>query len=467
MANLAKPNDQDSKAENEPSGSLTAKDIVAEFNTHWSYMMGTYYQRWHDAWNITNNHRILYGYEGTADTFIPLTFSIIESTKANVVGGRPKITYLPTNDEQTADSKLLDSTIDYVWGKGGYQARVVDWVDGALTYGSSFLMVTWDTELDMPVPRYVAVKDFWIHPSATTIEHAERDNMPCGYRYLTTKEALKARQLPNPDFDDSKPESKRNQRTVNMYDHAAVARATSITREQTDATDKNMWQGSTLGDDAPKHQVEVIVRYGNGKRIEVLNRSEIILDTEAEVDDMYPFAPLYDFKDPSLFYGRGHVDILKQRQEELNDVDNQDTDNMSAQLDSMKWVDPAYARDCERCWCGYPYPTEHDGRAPTPAIQPQGSREAHRDQRGHARGCGCRRDHPRRCLHTGEDGDRDQRGTTKRREAFRPDDSADGDWRVPATSKIDVQVSTEVCRQGNAGTCGWSKGCPLRKVVER
>lgn len=354
---------------------LTAKDVVKEYENHWSYIMSVYYQRWQDAWNITNNNRISRGYEGVADTFVPLTFSIIESAKANVVGGRPKITFLPTTPEQTADTKVLDSSVMYVWDKGYYQQRVVDWVDQALTYGTGILMITWDVKLDLPVPRLIPIKDFWIDPTASTIEMAEREGLPCGYRYLTTAESLKSRKVVNPEYDDSKPESDSNQRIVNLYDHAAIDKAGELTAQQTDASDKNMWQGSTLGDDAKTKQVEVIVRYCQDRKTEIINRKEIILEQDAEIEDMYPFSVLYDFKDPSLFYGRGHVDILKQRQEELNDVENQDTDNMSFQLDSVKWVDPTYAHLIPEIVSGagvvIPIPQNMMGELQRPAFNPK------------------------------------------------------------------------------------------------
>ena len=377
MATSKKPKneEQDEEQAEAKAPKLTAADVVAEYQTHWRYAQATYHLRWKDAWSITNNQRINRGYEGVADTFIPLTFSIIESTKANVIGGRPKFTFLPTTDDQKGDTDILDSAVDYVWDKGYYQQRVFDWVDGALTYGTSILMITWDTKLDIPVPRFIPVKDFWIDPTASTIELAERDGLPCGYRYLTTAEALKARQVVNPDFDDAKPETGTNKRVTNLYDHAAIDRAGELKALQTDATDKNMWQGSTLGDDAKSKQVEVIVRYCGERKTEVVNRKEIIYDGDAEIEQMYPFAPLYDFKDPSLFYGRGHVDILKQRQEELNDVDNQDTDNMSFQLDSVKWVDPTYAHLIPQIVSGpgvvIPIPGNMWGEAPKPGYNPK------------------------------------------------------------------------------------------------
>lgn len=361
--------------EPEDTSKLTAKDVVTEWNNHWKYALGVYHPRWKDAYQITNNQRINRGYVGVADTFIPLTFSIVDSTKANIIGGRPKITFLPTTDEQKAGTDILDAAVDYVWDKGYYQQRVADWVDGALTYGTSVLQIVWDVHLDIPVARFIPIKDIWLDPSASTIEMAEREGLPFGYRYLTTAESLKGRQIVNPEFDDESAESDSNPRYANLYDHKAIDKAGEYTAQQTDATDKNMWQGSTLGDDAKTTQVEVIVRYCKNRRIEIINRKEIILDTESEIEDMYPFSVLYDYKDASLFYGRGLPDILKQLQEELNDVSNQDTDSMSYQIDSMKWVDPTFAHLIPDIVSGpgvvIPIPQNMMGELPKPAYNPK------------------------------------------------------------------------------------------------
>lgn len=344
---VSKPNSTPDESKPEDSASaketITAKDVVKEFEASWGYAKNSYHKKWREAWKLANNERVQYGYEGISDTFVPLTFSIIQSTKANLIGGRPKQTYLPTSKDQEADTKTLDAYMDYDWEKGNWQQLIDPWTEDSVTYGTSAIYAHWDTKLDVTTGDVIPIKDFWIDPSCKTIEQAEDENKPAGHRYLTTKDVLKSRMVVNEDFDDSKPESKKNPRLKPLYDHAAIDRVKDWSENDTDRKDKEkaMFDGSTYGDEAQKHQVEVIVRYTNDRKMEILNRKEIILDEKNDLG-MLPYAMQTIFKPTSLFYGRGFPEILKQRQEELNDLENQDTDNMSYQLDSMKTVDPKY-----------------------------------------------------------------------------------------------------------------------------
>jgi hypothetical protein len=331
----------------------TADSIVAEFKASWDYTSGSYHKKWREAWKQANNERIKYGYKGISDTFVPLTFSIIQAAKANLIGGRPKITYLPTNDEQKGDTKTLDAYMDYDWDKGGWQGIIDPWTEDDLTFGTSPVHVYWHSGLDVTTGDVIPVKDFWIDPSVKSLEQAEADNLPCGYRYLTTKAVLKARMVVNEKYDDKQGDSKGNERHIPLYDHAAIDRATADAPKDMARNDieKDMYSGSTYGKDARDHQVEVIVRYTNDRKIEVINRKEIILDEENKLG-MLPFAMQTIFKPNSLFYGRGYPEILKQRQEELNDLENQDTDSLSYHLDQMFRYDPVLAGTIEKLKTG-------------------------------------------------------------------------------------------------------------------
>jgi len=318
-----------------------------EFKLHWDYASKNYHGVWKNAWKLYNNQRTNRGYNGVADTFVPLTFAIVEGAVANIVGGRPKFTYLPNDDTQVADTKILDSYVSYVWEKGKFQLRTIPWVKDSILYGTGVIYVYWDAELDIPCARNVPLKDFWIDPTVTTIEQAEREGKPCGFRYLTTKQALKDQQVVNEDFIDGLEEEyldetgevKKNPRFVPLYDHAAIDKATVYSDSDTDKYDKDMWDGSTLDKDAKKHQVEVVYRCTKDKIIEYINRKEIIREEDNNLG-MLPFAVQRDFWDASLFYGRGHVEVIAARQEELNDNENQDLDNMSYYLDNMFRYDP-------------------------------------------------------------------------------------------------------------------------------
>jgi hypothetical protein len=320
---------------------VTAEQVVGEYSTHWKYVSGSYHETWMNAWKLYNNQRIQYGYQGISDTFIPLTFSIVESTLANVVGGRPKLTYLPTNKDQTADTKVLDAYADYAWDKSGLQLKVIPWVKDAIMYGTGVLFAYWDVNKNIPGFKNIPLKDFWIDPTVTSIEQAEEEGKPCGFRYLTTKDALKRRMVVNTDYNRHKPEDDKNPSMKPLYNHAEIDAAGEFDPDQTDKEDKEQWLGSTLGEEAMKNQVEVIVRVTKDRWVEVLNRSNIIRDEDNPYECL-PFAIQRDFIDPSLFYAKGHVEVIAQRQEELNDNENQDVDNMSYYLDNMATIDPAY-----------------------------------------------------------------------------------------------------------------------------
>lgn len=340
-----------------------AERIQRLFETHWRYASSNYHNKWRENWKLYNNQRISRAYNGVSDTFVPMTFGIVEGALANIVGGRPSFTFLPNDDTQQGDTKVLDSYIDYVWEKGKFQLRIIPWVKDAILYGTGILYAYWDADQDIPMCRHIPLKDFWIDPTVTSIDQCEDEMKWCGFRYLTTKEALKSRMIVNENFIDGVPEEyeepeldkdgfpvvdkdgnykttiKRNPRFVPKYDHAAIDRAGITDSTDTDKHDKDMWSGSTLGDDASKEQVEVIYACNKDEVVEIINRSEVIYESD-NVLGMLPFAAQRDFWDASLFYGKGHVDVIKQRQEELNDLENQDIDNMSYSLDAIFWYDP-------------------------------------------------------------------------------------------------------------------------------
>ena len=321
---------------------VTAEQIKKEYEKHWNYVQGSYHNTWTRAWKLYNNIRVDYGYEGKSNTFVPMTFSIVEATLANVVGGRPKLTYQPTNPEQTADVKILDAYADYIWDKSKLQLKVIPWTRDSIMYGTGVLFGYWDAKLNIPNFKNIPLKDFWIDPTATSIEDAEDRNLPCGFRYLTTRDELKRRMVVNDKYDDEVGETKKNARMVPLYNHAMVDEAADFSGETTDKEEKDTLMGSTLGGEDRKGQVEVIVRVTRDKWVEVLNRDQIIRD-EANPFKMLPFAVQRDFFDTNLFYAKGHVEVIAKRQEELNDNENQDVDNMSYYLDNMFRYDPQIA----------------------------------------------------------------------------------------------------------------------------
>ncbi len=139
-----------------------------------------------------------------------------------------------------------------------------------------------------------------------------------------------------------------------------------------DKSFKDMFNGSTLGDQAAERQVHVIKLYDlmTGRMVEIGNRKEFIyneptwcqreeLEEEIEVevdgevikttrklDEIKPFLPfavLRDYVDTSLFYGDGEMAVIMEDSELLNDYESMDIDNNAYQNTPMYWVDPQFA----------------------------------------------------------------------------------------------------------------------------
>jgi hypothetical protein len=136
-----------------------------------------------------------------------------------------------------------------------------------------------------------------------------------------------------------------------------------------DKDTKERYIGSTLGKDAHKEQIECIVYYSKDKKVVIANRNKVIYNgknpyqrperkekrqvtmdgetTETEVTvpaikSFLPFAILRDYVDTSLFYGKGDMAVIIDRQETLNDVSNQKQDNITYVLNNMWQIDPQF-----------------------------------------------------------------------------------------------------------------------------
>ena len=124
-----------------------------------------------------------------------------------------------------------------------------------------------------------------------------------------------------------------------------------------------------------KGQVEVIVYYTRKKKIVIANRETLIYEGEnpykrdkktkkvtrildgvelttdvefPEIKGFLPFAILRNYVDTSLFYARGDVEVILPRQERLNDISSQKSDNLTYVMNNMWQIDPQYKHLAEQ-----------------------------------------------------------------------------------------------------------------------
>lgn len=332
---------------------------IQDFKDAWDYKNQNYHPTWYNCYSIYTGNRVKVGYNSIANAFVPETRTIVESLVANIAGGQPKFEYIPTNEEQEADTEVLTELMNYYWDCNHMGVKAQSWVRDSILYGTGILHITWNGEQKRPQIDNIPLRDFIVCPAATSLDNARF----AGFRYIADLETLRKQKVIDPETGEMVPKY-RNLDQVK-------GEGTVPNTEELDKQKKEKLLGTTLGVKNDR-QVEVILMYymDTGKVVEIANRSQVIreIDTpfqmaakerEVEVmmngvpaktkkaiekiDPFLPFAILRNTIDSSLFFGTGDVEPIMDRQEMLNDIENLDMDNLHF-LNNVMWrIDPAYA----------------------------------------------------------------------------------------------------------------------------
>jgi hypothetical protein len=333
-----------------PEDTLTR--VVKCYETSKNYVNDFYKEVWEDSWKAYNNQRTRYAqYYGVASNAVPETFTIVESIKANIIGGEQRFEYYPTRDDQKADTKALNALVNHYWYTNNFPQEALKWVNDDIVLGTGFMWTFWD-ETRGVVPLYVPLSDNFVDPTAKNYQEARY----AGFRYLTTVEELEQQE----EFD--------GEQMVKRFKNLSEVKETK--RNDSDETDKEAKDrllGSTLGKEAKGQQIEVIYYVDKEKLVQIANREVIIEERDTpfkreetviesfddegeptpvvlpEIPAFLPFAPARNYIDGSLFYGRGEVEVLLPSQELLNDTSSQKTDNLTYIVNKVMLVDPAYS----------------------------------------------------------------------------------------------------------------------------
>lgn len=322
----------------------TLETVIKDFNSAWEYAQGSWHSRWNNNYSLYNNTRTKRGYTGITDTFVPMTFSTIETMTSALFGAKPKFNYTPPQDKADQNTDILNGLLDYYWDKDQWNIKVISWGRTFLMLGTSVIYLYWD--IDHPVMINVPIRDFFIDPMATTLENARY----MGRRYLTTKDELKSFEVVDLE---GKQDADGNYQMKPKYQNIDKINA-GVKGDNTDKQEKDMFYGSTTSNPEDE-QVEVIEYWTCDKVISIANRSVVIEDAEnyyktqaRKQGDKYPegimpFSCLRDYVDESLFYAKGEVDFISEEQELLNDITNQNIDSITFTLNQMYTLSPNYA----------------------------------------------------------------------------------------------------------------------------
>jgi hypothetical protein len=336
----------------------TLEKVVKRYESAKDYTEKHYYQIWEKSWKSYHNQRTSAQYEGVANNFVPETFTIVESIKANIIGGEQSFQYYPTRDDQKADTKALNALVEHYWYTNNFPQESLKWVQDDVVLGVGILWQFWD-EVRGVVPHYVPLKDNFIDPTASNYETCRY----AGFRYLTTIEELQSEMI----FDAEKGKNVQKYKNLNK-----IKDTQRKDKDELDKETKDNLMGSTLDGESKKEQVEVLYYVDKEKLVRVVNREVIIEESDTpfkreastiqsfdnlgrpvpveipEIPAFLPFAPARNYIDGSLFYSRGDVEVILPSQELLNDTSSQKTDNLTYIINKVMLVDPAYADEGDK-----------------------------------------------------------------------------------------------------------------------
>lgn len=315
--------------------------VIAGWSSSWSYREGSWHKKWQDMYKLYNSERTLVGYNGISDTFIPISYSTIETMVAATAGDKPEVKYIPTKPEQTTNTEVLNGLFSFYWDLDGWTNKFIQRDRNLYLYGTSVLFVYWD--IDHPCIKNIPLRDFFIDPNATILTYEDAAYM--GYRFLTSKSALESEKVVDPETEEIVPK----------YKNLDKLGENATDGEQTDKQEKDTQMGTTVTGEAAKDQVEVICYWTKDEVVYIGNRSQVIarypnfykerqqfLGYENPTG-MYPFIIDSLSADESLLYGKSALEAIAKPQELLNDLTNQNVDAVAWALDPVMELDPQYS----------------------------------------------------------------------------------------------------------------------------
>jgi len=356
-------NDFTQKEKVDPDEQVLA-EVMEKFKNARDYYKKGYKDKWSNARKLYNSQRVAVNYEGSSDTFVPETFTIIQAVKSNVIGGKVKLDFLPTTDEQNGDTKVLNALNDQWWTQDKTKLKASWAIEDSLQVGNGYLWQYWNGEY--PCNQYIPTEDNFFDPAATNYENLQWG----GYRYLTTKKELEDEEIVNDQYN---PEDDKSELMTKRYKNLDKVDEYTKKTYRGDKTAKQlreeMFSGSTSNED--KNLVEIIVFHDKEKIVRIANRCTVIEngDTWAkreasviqsvddqgqsvpveipEIEAFIPVAPARDYVDGALWYARGEIEVIGDLQELLNDTQNQKSDNMALTNNMMAILDPSEAEKAD------------------------------------------------------------------------------------------------------------------------
>jgi|GEM_PF-1988336 len=333
----------------------TVNKVVSAFNASWSYRSGSWHDKWQNMNKLYNSERVYVGYNGISDTFVPMSYSLVETMVSATSGDKPVVEYMATKPEQDVNTEVLNALLSYYWDIGQWTPKLIQHNRAMFKLGTSVLKVYWN--IDHPCLDIIPLRDFFCDPAATFFN---RDNAGyMGHRFLANKKELEKEKVIDPETGEFVPKYK-NLDKLGKFDSG----------EETDKQDKDSEMGNNAEMPQDENQIEVICYETRDKVIYVGNREQVIYENINYYKQRQQFLgyknPTGMFSyiidsfspDESQLYGKSVIEPIAKHQELLNDLTNQNIDAVSWAIDPEMELDPQYSSylDKMRSATGNVYP---------------------------------------------------------------------------------------------------------------
>jgi hypothetical protein len=329
-----------------PKSKQTPQDLVAkivgDYKSSWDYCASSWHQSWKDWYSLYNSERINVAYHGMSDTFVPMSYSTIETLVAGTSGDKPTVEYFPTKYEQSTNTEVLNALFSYYWDLDTWTNKLVLHNRNYFLYGTGVMFIYWN--IDHPCLENISLRDFFIDPTVSAVNYQNASFM--GHRFLASKTKLAEEQIIDPETGELVPKYKNLEKLTG-----------SEIGDQGDSTEKqeqDIAMGSTVTGSAAEDQIEVICYWTLDKVYYVGNRQEIIYEYDnffkqrqqflgvQNPKGMYPYILDAASATEAQLYGRSALQPMAKPQELLNDLTNQNIDAASWALDPLMELDPQY-----------------------------------------------------------------------------------------------------------------------------
>jgi len=354
------------KSKNSKKTTSADSDVLAtalkRFKQSWDYAEANWHNKWDRGIKLYDNERVHATYEGTTNTFVPMTFSTIETMVAALSNASPRFEYKPGNPMTQADDKALNALTDEWWDEDQWDLAIEEGERETLITGMCGFMFSWD--MDHPHLDSYAMRDMIVDPTIRNPYQLQQPGAYAGRRYFVRKGALDDMKVVDTD-----PESKTYQEMIPRYKSSKDEPA-GPQGDPDDKEVKEMFSGSTLAS-AKEDQDEIIEIWDVDRVVTIRNRRQVIEDVvnpykhkhqlqllqkyqeagdedaelkaKSEAKGIVPFFFFRNYRKLSLFYATSEIESIAKSQELLNDMTNMETDYIIKQLAPQKELDPKYA----------------------------------------------------------------------------------------------------------------------------